>query len=120
MVINAGKYWAEAVNFCMPRERVELQTRYGLKNAVGDNRRNAITLSRVAMAFPWLACIYSLHSENPVVTNATMQQYIPVYPRAMLCNAMLEGWQILVLGSVELLLQVVEVDHRLLVELLVT
>jgi hypothetical protein len=67
------------------RTRVlELQTRYGLKNAVGDNRRNAITLSRVAMAFPWLACIYSLHSENPVVTDATMQQYIPVYPRAML------------------------------------
>ena len=33
---------------------------------------------------------------------------------------LVEGWQILVLGSVELLLQVVEVDHRLLVELLVT
>lgn len=67
------------------RTRVtELQTRYGLKNSVGDDRRNAITLSRVAMAFPWLPCGYSQESENPVVTDDYMQQYVPGYPRQIL------------------------------------
>lgn len=61
-----------------------LINKYHLVPSVGNNKAKAMTLSRIALCFPWVSCAYAAISESPVVPLSVMKQYVDNYPGFML------------------------------------
>jgi len=59
---------------------------YRLMSKAGNNR-NAITLSRVCMAFPKESCSYMEFCRNPIVSKETMTSICSKYPTQMMTRA---------------------------------
>lgn len=63
---------------------LKLQKKYSIMSQLNRRARfNCITLSRVALVFPWLSCEYMADSQNAVVKVSQMQSKYHDYPSHM-------------------------------------